>query len=691
MSEAQLITIQVAILILLLIACLAAITFKRLHFPYTVGLIIIGSILELLSRQFAVLEPLQALTLSHGLILFLFLPPLIFESALSMNFRVLVRNLGPVILLAGPGLILSMMIVGWFLSRLTPLELPQALLFGAMISATDPVAVIALFKEFGVSQRLMTLVEGESLFNDATAIVTFEIILTTAASGVFGIGTLGMGLVNILLTLIGGVVVGVVLAASMAYAIPLAKNNPLIQGTISAIVAYVAFIIAEQGLQVSGVIAVMSAGLIAGWLSTNRMVPETREFLQEFWEYAAFLANSLIFLLIGLNITRFGGQLMATGTLWWSLLWAIAAALIARAATVYLLIPVANLVQRSDPVDWRCQTVSFWGGVRGAVALALALSLDPSFPNHDLIMTLTLGVVLFTIITGGLTMKKVLHWLKLDQPPLLERLEWAQAQVVAKRQGLQQIINLVTIPSVSQRVINALQEEYEQALKQAEQAIASFWSDLSAQPTLARRALWLQALAIEQKTIQTLHDQGLIAETTLDRLNLTVNLKRDAILCDRIPPPQQAALPLETRLEQLMASVVARLVPQSGIVQQQREEILKTDYEYNAALAIVGEEVAHNIHQLAEDHGIEALIAQECAQVYERLSTIATERLNERNARGSEIAIALQEKMARQVALLGEEEAIAQLTAEGAISTTVASKICHQIEAGRDQRLLKSR
>ena len=196
MPHDLLLTTEIDILVLLLVACLAAIAFKRIKFPYTVGLVIVGLILSGLASQIEALEIVNTFELSEELILFIFVPPLIFESALNMDSRLLLRNLTPVLMLAAPGLLISTAIVGFVLAWLTPLSFGQALLFGSLISATDPVAVIALFKELGVPKQLAILVEGESLFNDATAIVAFNIIFATIAAGQVGGDAIQSGVVS---------------------------------------------------------------------------------------------------------------------------------------------------------------------------------------------------------------------------------------------------------------------------------------------------------------------------------------------------------------------------------------------------------------------------------------------------------------------------------------------------------------
>jgi CPA1 family monovalent cation:H+ antiporter len=602
----------------------------------------------------------------------------------------LFRNLEPVVMLAVPGLLLSTAIIGFLLNGFTPLELPQALLVGAMLSATDPVAVIALFKECGVPNRLTILVEGESLFNDASAIVTFNIVLAVSASGVFGADTLVQGCFQAVVVFVGGILVGMVLAVMMAYSLTLAEENAPLQATVSGIVAYLAFIIAEHGLHVSGVIAVMTTGLMVGWLKANRAQPEVRTFLQDFWEYAAFLANSTIFLLIGSSTAVFIGMIDRQAYFGSSIIWAIVAALFARAAVVYTLIPVVNWLSKSEPIDWRYQTVSVWGGLRGAVALALALSLADDFPQRDLIMVLTLAVALFTIISGGLTMGNLLHALKLDRPTVLARLEAVEALLVVKRQGWQQITKLETLPIFSQAALANFKQEYQQAVANAETRFLAFWSELNGCPQLMRQAIWTQALSMEKQLYQGIYDRAIISAMTLDHLKHAINLKQDALLAGNIHLAQQAQFPIASPWEKLMNALTRRFFPAERSMGAQRE--FKISYEYHAAVAYacanvaqrvmaLAEYIASKAHELPGYEGLDATVVEECAQAYQNWNAIALQKIETKTEYSPELIVALQEQLARQATLAREKETIAQFIAEGVIAPASGEQIRHGLEA----------
>ncbi|EDX74847.1 transporter, CPA2 family [Coleofasciculus chthonoplastes PCC 7420] len=676
-----LLTAEIEILVLLLVACLGAVTFKRLHFPYTVGLVIIGFIFGLLTQTGLPLETLNALTLSPELILYAFVPPLIFESAINLDNRVLLKTLTPALILAGPGLLVSVVIVGGTLSWLTPLSLGGALLFGTLISATDPVAVISLFKEFGVPKRLTMLVEGESMLNDATAIVMFDLVIAAIAAQEFGVDTVEQGSVNVFVVLGGGLLVGAVTASIMDYAIAQARRNPLIQTTVTVVVAYAAFIVADHFFHVSGVISVMMAGLVVGRYMNHSLTPEVRRYLHEFWEYAAFITNSLIFLLVGINTAGFTFRIeIGSVGLWQSVAWAIVAAIVARAVVVFGLTPISNWLQRkTEPIGWRFQVVTFWGGLRGAVALALALSLPGTFPNRELIIAMTLGVALFTILVSGSTMGTVIHRLKLDEPPIFDSLGKVQATVLAKREVLRFLHKLNEVDLFEEEVIQDLRQDYEQALLRAETEVKAIWEDLKANPELVQ-VFWLQGLAIEQQTYQDLYDQGLLSESVLRKLNLIIEAKRDDVLENKIPPKIPSMWVLKTPLETLAMKYLQHFAVGRRWCNQRRLWRLKVRYEYYAATAYVCRKVAQRIYDLEEEQAVDPLIAGDFIQFYQSKSERAFHQLSVMGTNRHELAIALQTQVANHVVHISEEEVFEKLVSEGIVSESALDDIRALIE-----------
>ena len=386
----QFLTTETLIIELLLIASLVAIAVRRLRIPYTVALVVVGLLLTTQSSVRFELTP--------DLILALFVPPLIFEAAFHLNFNELRRNLTSILVMAVFGVIMTTMIIGGFLSLTTTLTLATAMVFGSLIAATDPVAVVALFRLLGVPKRLSVLIEGESLLNDGTAIVLFNLMVAVALTGQFNlVSSLG----DFARVSLGGLAIGLLLGWIISRLIS-RIDDYLIEITLTTVLAYGAYLLAEY-FHFSGVLAVVAAGLVAGSIGPQGMSPTTRIVLYNFWEYVTFLVNSLVFLLIGLEVDIF-----ALLNNWQPILLAIAAVLIARVVVVYSLNWITG--RFGERISLRWQHVQTWGGLRGALSLALALSLPAAFgDDRFLLRTMTFGVALFTLLVQATSMSTLIR------------------------------------------------------------------------------------------------------------------------------------------------------------------------------------------------------------------------------------------------------------------------------------------
>jgi monovalent cation:H+ antiporter, CPA1 family len=412
---AQFVNTEILIIGLLLIASLVAIAVRRLQIPYSVALVIAGLLLTI--------QPWAKFELTPELILTLFVPPLIFEAAFHLNFKDLRRSLPAILVLAVPGVILTMFIVGGALVVGVHLSLPVALVFGALISATDPVAVVSLFRLLGVPKPLAVLVEGESMFNDGTALVLFGLALASAVTGQFNfLQSLG----DFIRVSIGGIAVGLGLGWLVSRLIA-QVDDYLIETTLTTVLAFGAYLAADQ-LHFSGVLAVVAAGLVNGNLGKQGMSPTTRIVLFNFWEYLAFLTNSLVFILIGLQV-----NIPSLISAWQPILWAIAGVIVARLLVVYPLSWISN--RFGEPVSFRWQHVLTWGGLRGALSLALALSLPVTFgPDRSLLLEMAFGVVLFSLLVQATTMRSLVHRLGIiTRSPAQIEYEMRQAELTASR------------------------------------------------------------------------------------------------------------------------------------------------------------------------------------------------------------------------------------------------------------------
>ena len=674
---------EVGVLILLAFACIGAIGLKRTKVPFSVGLVLIGALLGLLEPWMLSLQHLAA---SHDLILFVLVPPLIYASARHLDSRLFFRNLAPILTLAGPGLIVSTVIVGVMLSWLTPLSLTHALLFGALISASDPVAVLTLFEQLGVPSRLKMLVDGESLLNDATAIVAFNVVLGIIATGAWSAGVMGHALVSMISVLLGGALVGVVLGFLMKFVFRVSGENLVVQFTAAMIIAYFSFIIAEEFLHVSGVIAVLACGLVAGRYGADLLKTEVRSRLDDFWEYAAFVANSMIFLLVGLTTTRLISQPgeHLPGYVWSAIAWAIVAALVARGAMVFTLTPLINPFLKRGPISWPSQVISFWGGLRGAVALALALSLAGRFPDSDLLIAMTIGVAVFTIVVSGLTVGPLIHRLRLDQPEPLARLEEAQARVLARQEAMRRFAELEAKPFVSASALEELSELYAAQVREAERRLSTTWTELTAGEDVRRRAVWLQALQIENQKYREVYDEEILSVANSDRLKLMLNLKRDAILTSRFPLPYPTSETLESTLRERLIKKVAGVFPRSQWLQRQEDLSIQKHYEFDLAVARIAEGVSGQMVQLGRQLATETDRAafEACSVWYATASRLAFDRMSVWKEQHPAQVLNILLRLAQRAVKASARNKLDKLVTGGVIGQNVAQKIRLEFDRG---------
>ena len=390
---------------LFLLAAISAIVLKKLRFPYTIGLVVIGMALGVVAEHLKVLVPILHVALTHDLIMYVLLPVLVFQAAIEIKLPALINELVPVLMLAVVGLVLSTLVVGVIVGELTPVTLAAALLFGALISATDPVAVIALFKEIHAPERMSLLMDAESLFNDATAIVMFGIVLSIIQAGTgVSADTIITAIIEFLQVFFGGLVVGTVMGFAALGLLWLAHSMPFVHIALTTILAFSSFIIADHVFSASGVMSVIAAAVVIRSYGRQAMADcITQRHLGPYWEFMAFVANSFVFLLLGLSedfLIRDARHIVQHYPV---LLVVIGTVLLARFLVVYLLLPLTNRIPVGEKVDGSYMKVMFWGGLRGVVPIGLMLSIPASIPEKHLIFEMTLTVVLFSLLVQGTT------------------------------------------------------------------------------------------------------------------------------------------------------------------------------------------------------------------------------------------------------------------------------------------------
>ncbi|OKH39142.1 sodium:proton antiporter [[Phormidium ambiguum] IAM M-71] len=449
-------------IVLLLIATVVALVTQRLRIPYVTGLVLAGlPITDVLSRQVG-LDP--------SLVLNLFLPILIFEAAINTDISRLRSTFKPIALLAGPGSIFSSAIIAIIVKFGLGLDWIPAALIGIILANTDTVSMIAVFKEIRVPSRLSTIVEGETLFNDAAALVTFNLILVIYATGSL---TFAQGVKELLVVALGGAVVGAILGY-LSLPIFVRLNDPLGSLLLTVALALGTFQIG-QFLGVSGAVAVVIAGLIFGNLGLPRSSSASdRITLLSFWEYAGFTVNTFIFLLIGIEINPL--------TLWRilpAILLVIVAYQLGRILSVYLLLNGLRWFDRPIPLRW--QHVLFLGNIKGSLSMALALSIPLSLPGRDNIIELVFGAVLFSLVGQGLSLPWLVKRLKISRvSDVMEKAGKLQIQLIAAKAAQDELDSLLKSGVLPKAVYEELWASYQARVAESERVLRDFYNQYRA-------------------------------------------------------------------------------------------------------------------------------------------------------------------------------------------------------------------
>lgn len=424
---------------LLTLVCFMPPLAGRVKLPYSVLLAIVGCLLgvglhvhgwapPVLADLFDTIERFE---ISSETFLMVFLPVLLFETALAMNVRRLVDDIGPILMMAIVAVVVCTLVVGWTVSAVSSYGLVACLLLGAIVATTDPVAVVGIFREVGAPKRLTTLVEGEALFNDAASIALYSVLLAVLA----GTGTLTVGGVfsDFITHFVGGGLAGFVMGRGACFLFAWLRGYPTAEITLTLTLAYLSFFISEHYLGVSGVVATVIAGLVVGSAGRTRMSPVTFERLASSWGQFGFWANSLIFIFAAMLVPKLMAATDPQELL--MIVVVFAATLFARALVVFGLLPLLGLTPLGTRVSTPYKMVMTWGGLRGAVSLALALAVteQTAVPEADrhFIAVVTTGFVLATLFINGMTLRPLIRMLGLNQLSSAERTIRNQALVVA--------------------------------------------------------------------------------------------------------------------------------------------------------------------------------------------------------------------------------------------------------------------
>jgi CPA1 family monovalent cation:H+ antiporter len=674
MSELSTPIVLVGGLVVLLVIAAAVRVFSRaIRLPFSVLLVLVGAAL---SGVFAMagVEPefLSGFDLSADLILFVFLPALVFESAIHFDVRELRKNVGAILTLAIPGMLISTGLTGLFVHLVTPLELSLSFLLGAVLSATDPVAVIAVFKRVGAPRRLLVLVEGESLFNDATSIVVARLIGGMVVAGTFAVSDITAGIADFGLVFGGGIGVGLAFGALAGIIFSRIESDSAAVITLTIISAYGSFLIAEELLGVSGVMATVSAGLVFsgwGWMKIEARV---REHLRNLWEYVSFFATALIFLLVGFGISF--TELAARVDL---ILWTFLGMLIARAAITYGLIPIVNRLGSGPGIDISARSILFWGGLRGAVALALVFSL-PDFAGKAELSAIVVGAVVMTLVVHGLTISPLVRLLGLDTPSRTDRLLRAEGELQAKQAAHEQIDELTEGGMFSSSVVEALNTRYRREIDELKETIEELYQEGGGSEQ-ERKLLYLAALAAEKSVYLHLFTGGHLREASFRELQLTINLQVDAIRYVGDLKHVKYTRLGHRRIERALLSIFDSFVPLRGLAERIRRGRMSLDYELAWAHYRGSRNVLSQLDSLQEAVPVGREELENVREQYTYWNGCARDQLESIGEQFPEFAVALQRRIGRRLLLQSEQRSVEDQNEEGILPDEIAETLLEEI------------
>jgi monovalent cation:H+ antiporter, CPA1 family len=661
------------VVLLLLIAAVTHAVTRRLKLPFTVVLVLVGIGLAGLSAAYPhALTMVRDLELSSALMFYVFLPTLTFEAAFNLDARQLRENLGPVLVLAGPGLLLSTLVIGLIVGKTTSIPFTAALLLGAILSATDPVAVLPLFRRLGAPQRLKVLVEGESLFNDATSIVLARLLLGVVLAGSVSGWVVIQGAVDFAVVFAGGLAVGWLLGLLTGYALGKVEDH-FVEITLTTVLAYVSYLVAEEVVHVSGVMATIAAGLTIGGWGRMKISSAARHYLEHFWEYVAFVANALVFLLVGLRVEP--SRLRATlGVLFW----VVTAMLASRAAVIYGLMPIVQRLPGGAPMTPGYRAVIFWGGLRGAIALAIALSL-PSFQHREAFVTLTMGAVLFTLLAQGLSIAPLVRWLGLDRPLLADRLAGLEGDYAAKRRAMDRLPDLRGSELCSPGVTMRLEAQYARRLEDTRAAIEDLHRTELVGDTTQGLLLSLRALAEEKSLYVDMFDKGHLSERAFRELLQALELRIDAL---RHRGAYEEA-PLHRSVLRYVAETALRWIHRVAILAPVAERLhwhrIALDYEVATARLQGGRRVLDMLDTLGRVAATPLHVVDMLRHRYQEQYDRAQRTLDQLADHFPDWITDMQERLARRLLLGAEADAIAQQAEHGTLPAPVAERLAEAI------------
>ncbi len=674
---------------------------KKTKLPYTVLLVAAGLILVPLS-QIPVFHFIGAFELTPELLFYIFLPALIFESAYNMNIREMIENMRSISLLAVVGLLISTFATGYGIYYFFPMlgyniPIMVALIFGALISSTDPVAVLALFKEFGAPRRLSLIFEGESLLNDGTAVAVFLIMLQIARVGFSGTSTVLEGILIFISMVVGGILIGLILGGLFAKALEWTREYESASITLTIVAAHLTFILCEyisshvtvygHEVRISSIIATMTTAMVIGNYGRHKIGVRAEEFVEKFWGQIAFISNSIVFLLIGL---LFADLPFSVITFIWPMLGAVVIVATARAISVYLPIAFLNKTKTEEHIPNAWQHLLAWGSLRGALAITLVLIIpdtltfpgwEYSFTAKEFILALTIGCIYTTLFIKAMTIGPIMRKLKITDLSDAEDRQYQESRALIHGTVLKRLESFWSKGYIDDRTYNALKDKH---TKTCNEHIKTCLSHIKTNDAgLSERMMRLYAIGIERYFLRELFLYGEVTEKVFKRILGKLSIQREHLEKNNGTVDLTREIDRKEVFERLARLVRNILHPRT------KTDSVKDRFMYYRAQSIIARKVVKELSETKETYGEDVFDSASLTQVialYEGFRTDSEEKMKRVQTEFPDIIHALLEELAECGVFKVEEVVLEDLKKKDMITQKLYITLKEELEKEKEER-----
>jgi len=657
--------------LLLILFALAWALSRSWALPVSVILIILGIGVAQLD-SFERLVPIAQQGWFAQIVLFLILPTIIFNAALKLDVRQLQLTLIPLMLLTLGSLIITVTLMGLGL-RLMQLDLAFALLLGAILTATDISGVLALYQRFSVSKRLTLLLEGESLFNNVAAIVATKLLFSIVLVGHFPLFTLWKEAQIFLWELTGGFVVGWLMALVLGFLLKYYRKEAFIEISLTLVLVYGSFLLAEYTLQVSGIMATVAAGITMTTWGRQTLSSPVAAYLTQFWDYLSRLSQALIFFLAGFSVNT---------TLLASTLGIIAAVIgllwCARAVILYGLLPLIQRLPYQKPMPWRYRTLLYWGSLRGAIVLALVFSLG-EFDQAATLLAVVTAVVMFTAVVQGLTLMPLAQRLGLSQEKLIEQLSRAEGSLTAQHRALERIPEFQQGGLFSARIADQQYQRCEHNIQSTQQQLALLRRQTD--PDHQQRLLFIKVFALEKALYQQMFVKGHLSEPAYHNLVYSIELQIEAMRYEGQLPRFTLHFRGRYWLWQLFLRLLVLLPRGRRWADYLRALRTARDYEEAWGRYQGNIHVLERLDELAETEAVRPQIVEKIRSYYRHWHDAARARIDNTTERFVGFVTTMQEQLAERLILHAERETIAEQAQSGFLPPGLAQTMLQELDA----------